>query len=130
MDRKPRVSSLRWYAVYKNLFSGFKVISSLTTQSWQKFGKKHYANFIVYLMFNLPRLSIVHTYATRHDMTACDTTRFFAPHTIKWISSHICSTQCLVVTTKSCGNKNRSGSDFCRVSQRQYQENCYRKQFP
>ena len=21
--------------------------------------------------------------------------------------------QCLVVTTKSCGNKNRSGSDFC-----------------
>ena len=28
----------------------------------------------------------------RHDTTACDTTRFFAPHTIKWISSHICST--------------------------------------
>ena len=27
----------------------------------------------------------------RHDTTACDTTRFFAPHTIKWISSHICS---------------------------------------
>ena len=36
----------------------------------------------------------------------------------------------LVVTTKSCDNKNRSGSDFCRVSQRQYQENCLRKQFP
>ena len=30
----------------------------------------------------------------------------------------------LVVTTKSCDNKNRSGSDFCRLSQRQYQENC------
>ena len=29
----------------------------------------------------------------------------------------------LVVTTKSCDNKNRSGSDFGRVSQRQYQEN-------
>ena len=28
----------------------------------------------------------------RHDTTACDTTRFFALHTIKWISSHICST--------------------------------------
>ena len=28
----------------------------------------------------------------RHDTTACDTTRFFAPHTIKWINSHICST--------------------------------------
>ena len=55
MDRKPRVSSLRWYAVYKNLFGGFKVISSLTTRSRQKFGKKHDANFIVYLMFNLPR---------------------------------------------------------------------------
>ena len=26
----------------------------------------------------------------RHETTACDTTRFFAPHTIKWISSHIC----------------------------------------
>ena len=37
-------------------------------------------------------LSLVHTYATRHDTTACDTTRFFASHTIKWISSHICST--------------------------------------
>ena len=37
-------------------------------------------------------LSLVHTCATRHDTTACDTTRFFAPHTIKWISSHICST--------------------------------------
>ena len=34
----------------------------------------------------------VHTWTTRHDTTACDTTRFFAPHTIKWISSHICST--------------------------------------
>ena len=32
--------------------------------------------------------------------------------------------QCLVVTTKSCDNENRSGSDFSRVSQRQYQENC------
>ena len=31
---------------------------------------------------------------------------------------------CLVATTKSCDNKNRSGSDYCRVSQRQYQENC------
>ena len=30
----------------------------------------------------------------------------------------------LVVTTKSCDNKNRSGSDFCHVSQPQYQENC------
>ena len=30
----------------------------------------------------------------------------------------------LVVTTKSCCHKNRSGSDFCHVSQRQYQENC------
>ena len=29
----------------------------------------------------------------------------------------------LVVTTKSCDNKNRFGSDFGRVSQRQYQEN-------
>ena len=29
---------------------------------------------------------------TRHDTTACDTTRFFASHSIKWISSHICST--------------------------------------
>ena len=36
----------------------------------------------------------------------------------------------LVVMTKSCCNKNRSGSDFCRLSQRQYQENCKRKQFP
>ena len=27
----------------------------------------------------------------RSSTTACDTTRFFAPHTIKWISSHICS---------------------------------------
>ena len=39
IDRKPRVSSLRWYAAYKNLLSGFKVISSLTTLSRQKFGK-------------------------------------------------------------------------------------------
>ena len=37
-------------------------------------------------------LSLVHTCATRHDTTACDTTRFIAPYTIKWISSHICST--------------------------------------
>ena len=40
IDRKPGVSSLRWYAVYKDLFSGFKVILSLTTRSRQKFGKK------------------------------------------------------------------------------------------
>ena len=29
----------------------------------------------------------------------------------------------LVVSTKSCCNKKRSGSDFCRVSQRKYTEN-------
>ena len=28
----------------------------------------------------------------RHDTTGCDTTNFFASHTIKWISSHLCST--------------------------------------
>ena len=44
IDRKPRVSSLRWYAAYKNLLSGFNVISSLITQSRQKFGKTHDAN--------------------------------------------------------------------------------------
>ena len=92
IDKEPRVSSLRWYAVYKNLFSGFKVISSLTTQSWQKFGKKHDAILLFISCSTYHSLSIVHTYATRHDTTACDTTRFFSPHTIKWISSHICST--------------------------------------
>ena len=32
----------------------------------------------------------------RHDTTVCDTTRLFALYTIKWTSSHICS------TTMSC----------------------------
>ena len=50
IDRNPRVSSLRWYTAYKNLFSGFKVISSLTTLRRQNFCKKHDADFIVYLM--------------------------------------------------------------------------------
>ena len=64
----------------------------------------------------------------RHDTTRQHATRpvFLAPHTIKWISSHIlvCCMTMSVVTTNSCCNKNRSGSDFCHVSQRQYQENC------
>ena len=55
IDRKPSVSSLRCYTAYKNPLSGFKVISSLTTRSRQKFGKKREANFIVYLISNLPR---------------------------------------------------------------------------
>ena len=37
--------------------------------------------------------------------------------------------QCLVVTTKSCGTKNRSESDFCRVSQRQYQKTAKENSF-
>ena len=44
------------------------------------------------IVMHLFYLRPVHTWTTRHDMTACDTTRFFAPHTIKWISSHISST--------------------------------------
>ena len=35
----------------------------------------------------------------------------------------------LVVTTKSCDNKNRSGSDFCRVSQRQYKKTAKENSF-
>ena len=53
----------------------------------------------------------VHTYTTRHDTTACDTTRFFAPHTIKWISSHICSTTKSGRHDKKLLNQNCSGSD-------------------
>ena len=47
-------------------------------------------------------LSLVHTCATRHDTTACDTTRFFAPHTVKWISSHdqVWSSRQRAATTK------------------------------
>ena len=50
-------------------------------------------NQIIFHLFKASsHISLVHTCATRHDTTACDTTRFFAPHTVKWISSHICST--------------------------------------
>ena len=42
----------------------------------------------------------------RQDTTACDTTHFFASHTIRWISSHTYAARpSLVVTTKSCCNK-------------------------
>ena len=78
IDRKPRVSSLRWYAAYKNLLSGFKVISSLTTLSRQKFGKKRDANFIVYLMFNLSRFRNSWTDLYRQHMV--EKQRFMAFH--------------------------------------------------
>ena len=66
---------------------------------------------------------------TRHDTTACDTTRIFAHNTIKWISSHICSKTKSGRHDKKLRQQNRSGSDFCRVSQRRYQENCKRNSF-
>ena len=53
---------------------------------------------------------------SRQDVT----NRFFAHNTVVLLnkSVHTCATQlCLVVTTKSCGYKNRSGSDFCHVLQ-------------
>ena len=61
---------------------------------------------------------------TRHDTTACDTTPFFASHSINRSVHTYAARPSLVVMTKSCCNKNQSGSDFCSVSQRQYQENC------
>ena len=70
--------SLRWYAGYKNLFSCFKVTSSLTTQSQKKFGKKCDANFIVYLMFNLPRCRNSWTDLYRQHMA--EKQRFLAFH--------------------------------------------------
>ena len=60
---------------------------------------------------------------TRHDSMRHDP--FFSLPIQSNRSVHTyAARQCLVVTTKSGGTKNRSGSDFCRVSQRQYQENC------
>ena len=49
MDRKARVSSLRWYAVYKILFGGFKVISSLTTRSRQKNLAKNMTQILLFI---------------------------------------------------------------------------------
>ena len=62
----------------------------------------------------------------RHDTTRQHATRhvFSFPIQLNRSVHTYAARQCLVVTTKSCGTKNRSGSDFCRVSQRQYQENC------
>ena len=60
----------------------------------------------------------------------CDTTRQYATRPVFSlpIQSNVlvhtyAARPSLVVTTKSCNNKNRSGNDFCRVSQRLYQEN-------
>ena len=66
----------------------------------------------------------------RHDTTRQYATRpvFSLPIQSNGSVHTYAARPCLVVTTKSCDNKNRSGSDFCRVSQRQYnqayQENC------
>ena len=62
----------------------------------------------------------------RHDTTRQHATRpVFSLPIQSNVSVHTYAARLsLVVTTKSCGNKNRSGSDFCHVSQRQYQENC------
>ena len=62
----------------------------------------------------------------RHDTTRQHATRpvFSFPIQSNGSVHTYAARQCLVVTTKSCDNKNRSGSDFGRVSQRQYQENC------
>ena len=63
---------------------------------------------------------------SRHDTTRQYATRpvFSLPIQSNGSVHTYAARQCLVVTTKSCGTKNRSGSDFCRVTQRQYQENC------
>ena len=68
----------------------------------------------------------------RHDTTRQYATRpvFSLPKQSNGSVHTYAARQCLVVTTNSCGTKNRSGSDFCRVSQRQYHENCYRNHFP
>ena len=61
----------------------------------------------------------------RHDTTRQHATRpvFSLPIQLNG-SVHTCAARpSLVITTKSCGTKNRSGNDFCRVSQREYQEN-------
>ena len=62
----------------------------------------------------------------RHDTTRQHATRpvFSLPIQLNGSVHTYAARQCLVVATKSCGTKNRSGSDFCRVSQRQYQEIC------
>ena len=62
----------------------------------------------------------------RHDTTRQHATRpvFSLPIHSNGSVHTYAARQCLVVTTKSCCKKNHSGSDFCRVSQRQYQENC------
>ena len=61
----------------------------------------------------------------RHDTTRQHATRpvFSLPILSNGSVHTYAARPSLVVTTKSCDNKNRSGSDFCRVSQRQYQEN-------
>ena len=64
------------------------------------------------------------------DTTRHDTTRFFAHHTIKWISSHICGMIKYCRHDKKLQTKNCSGSDFCPVSQRQNEENCCKNTVP
>ena len=70
---------LRWYAAYKNLLSGLRVISSLTMQSRQKFGKKRDTNFIVYLILRLTcshgfiiSLNILNTLITLNTLVNSD----------------------------------------------------------
>ena len=62
----------------------------------------------------------------RHDTTRQHVTRplFSLPIQSNGLVHTYAARPSLVVMTKSCCNKNQSGSDFCSVSQRQYQENC------
>ena len=63
----------------------------------------------------------VHTYKymTQHDTTRQHATRpiFLLPVQFNGSVHTYAARPSLVVTTKSYCNKNRSGSDFCRVSQ-------------
>ena len=76
-----------------------------------------------YLNFSSGKGQFTHR---RHDTTRHHATRpvFSLPIQSNGSVNTYAARPSLVVTTKSCWNKNRSGSDFCRVSQRQYQENC------
>ena len=71
--------------------------------------------------YNQHKAQFTHT-CRRHDTTVCDTTRFSLPILSNGSVHTYAARPSLVVTTKSCYNKNRSGSDFCHMSQRHYQK--------